>query len=107
MKNIKIVKGKPLPNYVKVQLLEQASILLLQPCHKFICPCICEASNYQIKTYEVFEYIPELTKYRPNEIHSGDVGGLEIWFHPFLYSSKEKRLSIINYTINDIKEAMR
>jgi hypothetical protein len=104
MKKIKIVRGKPLPNYIKVQLLEQAYSLLFDNEAIFICSAVYIASGKIIHSYEVFEFIPELLKYRPDPLFSGEIGKLEMWFHP---DWRRNRMYVIKNTINDIREVMR
>lgn len=65
-----------------------------------ICPAIEKASKNTIFYLNVFNYIPELLKYKPKTVYyEGFLSS--IWYRP---SNRNKRIEIINNTIEDIKK---
>lgn len=95
---------KKLSKKEKIQLLERAKEILLSHNTDYICRAIERASNFSTSKFEiyyldVFDYIPELLKYRPKKLFS--VLG-EVWFRP---AETRKRVNIIDKVIKDIERS--
>jgi len=94
---------KELTPQQKIDILTETSIIVRTHEKKFICLCVSIATSridmpFISKEY-VFDYIPELIKYKPIKMYD-EVDGA--WFK---YNTCSKRVNIINKTIADIKKA--